>query len=755
MIRHAFPIAGFTLSAGLLCAAAGAQDSVSTTNGLPGDAMNAYTTGTNQQIANYVVDATAKQSSWGSTYRFAPLMKSSVSTSSAYFNHLIAAPVASNRFTAVQPLLRSSYRAWNAAGSGVNPTRNTLGATLASTGLTGQRFGVAMLEFAGGPNAAFGDGDDENNVISGVVSLDAANPARLYVSRITTAVNRPSASVGVYSNSALGLGGVDETGATAILADGLNTTLGDDPVTNKRYYRVDAAGRLITAVNQLRGGAAGDPTHTALVYSTSNSVVVPTLLSTQAAGRPVIVGADFLNNELIEQTAGAATATTTHLTAGSALRGPITVISSIYAPLAQSGADAGLGLALSRGPSETKTRGLSIWALNTDGTTDLAARFSLPTTPGVIVDPMDGFNPSTAFGSLGNHEFMNYQSQVCFRGPSGPLAGTVLPDGSLLMAAGVAATGGGSTSPQSMDNYLAVCRLAADASTTTWTVAAHTGGPGGAASETSKAILGAYGQVIGRIARASEVGGAITSGPSISPPAMDRLGNLYFAATVRLGTAASPTFTQALLKANRNATTGAYALEMLARLDDVFAGANSTKNYQIQYLGVADVDSVDSGTVWPSSIVQDFGAGAGNPLTLAYANPAALGALVFRAKIVYDMNGDGQYLDPSAGNTGSPDQGYNVMMVMLPGAPGRCQPADIADDAGNPLPGGTNNGVNEGDYNLFFNSFFSDQSVGSPADIADDAGNALFPFATVPNSTNNGVNEGDYNAFFNNFFNGC
>ncbi|CAN5752028.1 hypothetical protein BH11PLA1_BH11PLA1_07950 [soil metagenome] len=90
----------------------------------------------------------------------------------------------------------------------------------------------------------------------------------------------------------------------------------------------------------------------------------------------------------------------------------------------------------------------------------------------------------------------------------------------------------------------------------------------------------------------------------------------------------------------------------------------------------------------------------------------------------------------------------------------RCQPADIADDQGNPLPpppGVPNNGVNEGDYNLFFNSFFTNQAIGSPADIADDQGTALPPFGTGGQApaVNSGVNEGDYNAFFNNFFNGC
>ncbi|CAN5786773.1 hypothetical protein BH11PLA1_BH11PLA1_22880 [soil metagenome] len=85
----------------------------------------------------------------------------------------------------------------------------------------------------------------------------------------------------------------------------------------------------------------------------------------------------------------------------------------------------------------------------------------------------------------------------------------------------------------------------------------------------------------------------------------------------------------------------------------------------------------------------------------------------------------------------------------------RCAPADIADDAGNPLPGSAaNSGVNEGDYNAFFNAFFTTAARGSLADIAGDDGNPLPPFGNE-STVNSGVNEGDYNAFFNTFFNGC
>ncbi len=85
----------------------------------------------------------------------------------------------------------------------------------------------------------------------------------------------------------------------------------------------------------------------------------------------------------------------------------------------------------------------------------------------------------------------------------------------------------------------------------------------------------------------------------------------------------------------------------------------------------------------------------------------------------------------------------------------RCNAADIAYDDGSPLPpigpiGGVNNGVTEGDYNLFFARFFdSDIAV----DIANDDGSPLPPFGTL--TTNNGVTEADYNLFFSIFFDGC
>jgi cyclophilin family peptidyl-prolyl cis-trans isomerase len=91
----------------------------------------------------------------------------------------------------------------------------------------------------------------------------------------------------------------------------------------------------------------------------------------------------------------------------------------------------------------------------------------------------------------------------------------------------------------------------------------------------------------------------------------------------------------------------------------------------------------------------------------------------------------------------------------------RCNPADIADDQGSILPSPVgNSGVNEGDFNAFFSSsgfFFQSglgiSAVGQSCDIADDQGNPRQ--LNVPNVPNNGVNEGDFNLFFNNLFAPC
>ncbi|CAN5842039.1 hypothetical protein BH11PLA1_BH11PLA1_24340 [soil metagenome] len=117
-----------------------------------------------------------------------------------------------------------------------------------------------------------------------------------------------------------------------------------------------------------------------------------------------------------------------------------------------------------------------------------------------------------------------------------------------------------------------------------------------------------------------------------------------------------------------------------------------------------------------------------------------------------DTNGDGifQVSEKSVFFANSPLVIPDMRKLAL--LPRHCT-ADIGDDAGDAPPkwDAANAGVNEGDYNAFFNHFFLSAPANAVCDIADDAGFA--PPRT--GESNSGVNEGDYNAFFNSFFDGC
>ena len=728
--------------ASLVCVAGStaalAQDSVSNSNALPGDALTPYAVGANgNQRKDYAVDLTTLTSSWGNAYLVAPVVKTSLSTpnpSPKYFNHLLGAMAVSNRLTAPGTAPRPTYQAWQTAAQGVNTARNTtpvadgsgrFGPAI-SPGSPVQSFGLGFMEYGGGFNDVFGDTDDENAIIGGVVSFVPAAPDRVFVSRVVAAINRPNALSTATSNASFGFGSVDEAGAVNFLADGFNMSSADNPVTNRRLYRVETATRN-TSVNAVNGTGITDTANSRLLLGTLTNQTTPAAVSRQAsggAGRAMMIGADFTNNFLSEVVVNALATSTTHMAAGASARGPISYIAAPFARLSNGGNDIGTIGALSRAPSATKTRGMSAWVINNTGTIDTQTRVELPTDAALLIDPIDNFSPGATYGSLGNHEMMNYQSQVCFRGGNGPVAMTVLPgSGDLLLASGVAATGGGATVPQSQNNYIAVARISAATGAVTWSVAAHTGGATGAASGISKDILqkNALGQLvtIGEIAKYSEVFLGSTAGPSISSPAMDKYGNLYFMATIQLETLPQATRTVALLRANFNPANNGYQLELLTQIGDVFPGRNSAKNYQVQFLSPADADSVDSGSTWASSVVQDLSAAQTG--TIDYGSPASLGALVFRTKIVYDMDGNGQYADPtSAGNSASPDQAYNVVMLVMPPAP-PVQVFSLADVATDSLDTARNpNGsVGPEDLDAFISAFIANNAA--LADVASDS----------------------------------
>ncbi|MBX9735717.1 MAG: hypothetical protein K2X32_02225 [Phycisphaerales bacterium] len=122
----------------------------------------------------------------------------------------------------------------------------------------------------------------------------------------------------------------------------------------------------------------------------------------------------------------------------------------------------------------------------------------------------------------------------------------------------------------------------------------------------------------------------------------------------------------------------------------------------------------------------------------------------------------GSFVTPSAPTLPHEIIFYRLDVTNSGAAITRCNPADIANDGGQPInnppapadPEIPNNGTTEADYNVFFASFFDALNV---CDIAADTGTPLPPFGSggTGSNVNNGVTESDYNLFFSIFFDGC
>ncbi len=690
-------VAGCAVGLTAFAAAARAQDSVSTGNGLPGDSSDAYqnTSGNTRQVLRYIVDLTPKTSSWAGKYAIGPAVKSSKSNAGGFFDQLIGAQAVSARFKSGAFFSTQTYSEWmNLPGAGINaPQNSTPPNGISGAGKNGQRFGLGFMEFGAGPDGAFGTGDDENSLIGSEIDFQYRQPNRLYVQRTVAATNKSAASGS--GSASFGVGGIDESGAFHTYADGYAMTI-STRVQTRALLRINLANRGVNTLNQIQGSGVnvipGDSAAVDIVRTNTVAMTTPGIISASAAGgagRPVMLSTDLTNNYVYESAANTTSTSTAYLGSTLGPRGSVCFIPQVYAPVAAA-SPVGTAASLARTDANTKTRAVQVFGVSSSGAPGTATNLTLPAVAGSLVDADDAFAPGSAFAPITDHEFTNYASQASFRGGTSQVAMTQLASGDLLVAATVAASGGGSTIPQTQDGYIAVARLPAAGGAPVWTIAAHTGSSGfaGTGPNASKTIFGRATPTdalapIGRLAKYSEVYGSAGSGPSISSPAFDRAGNVYFMAAIGL-TGSSTTFTTGLLKANFDPATNGYKLELLASVGDVVAGVNSGKNYQVQFLGVADADSVDSGSVFSSATVQDSIAGA-NAAAAPYGSPLSLGALVFRAKIVYDINADALYADPSGSSSGStsPDQAYNVALVIMPRIPrgdaNRDQTLTVAD----------------------------------------------------------------------------
>ena len=681
-----------------LAAPALAQDSVGTGAGLAGnDSLSPTTAGAPYQRTNYVVDLTPFYTSWGTTFGIAPIIKSSGGfkdsvSGNEFFGALISAQSMSQTMVSLD-LSGQTYQSWNTAGAGVNPTKNNNSATPVSGPFDALRFGAVFSEF--GTDLL---GRNAEDVVGGLVGLDANNPNRLYVTRYVAAVNRPAASGG--PNAAFGIGGVDASGNVAIRADN-NGASGSAPIVGVNYYRVGLLSRNVSIVNAIDNTAAADAAATARPLNPSTagnpgavSHNTPTIIPSHLLGRSSVMGSNFNRNYVYENASGIYTETNSHRTGTDDHRGGMS-----FSQLKFFGASTlGTGGILTKpSAASAATNGITLFGIApTTGAPTGSATVVLPASP---VDNADG----TAW-ALGTGDFRHYSSQVAFRGGNGQVAIGKDPTNGQAMVAAVAYSSQLTGNDNPYNAIIASRFNVATPASAQWGVVAWVD----SLSSTGKSINGDYGAdglpftsdagefdgtvdatdaPIGRLASLFEVTGGSPFGPSMSSPAFDAYGNCYFIAEVALNKkdqdgVAFVDFDTALIRGVYNPANFSWKLDLIAELGDTFTGQNSGTKYQLQFLSVADSNSVDSAGFWSNNLLGGTGFGNGGAQATA-TDSKNLGGLVFQAKIVYDVDNDGDYNDPTrSSNTDltTADQAYNTLLYVGHAVRSNPCPADFNGD---------------------------------------------------------------------------
>ena len=625
----------------LLCPALFAQDSVSKTGGFPGDALNPLDA--NEQVNDFIVDLATFKSSWGNTFGIAPIAKASDDHTPAqvYYNAQMSGQMFSKDTLVGVPFARSSYDLWNTSGAGINSDAQAQdpGQPFDTSNAVGNQFGFGFAEWSSDPTGTY----SYNRMISGVVNYEQSSPGRLYVSRVTAAVNGDDWNCNL---SQYGTGGVDASGYVAFRADGYSAGPCNtySEILGNNYFGVDSLQRsngnlnIISSTGGLDTGAT--TWHLAGSGTTHNTcTLIPRSLT--GAG-PIILGSNF--NSEYRYGAGTSMSTqNTHLGASSDQRGNVSHSLANF-PNHFPGSIHGTGAILGQNGIPDS---MALWGLDAAGAAIPSINFSLP---GVITDNSDGW-ASNALGT-GTLSFGNFASQVAYRGGNGQVAVGADSQGRLLASA--FAIHPQYTSGDDGNNLLAVARLDA-AGNEEWTIAGY------CANATGKAISDSSGNTIGNMVNLGTF--STLAGPSMSSPMMDSLGNIYFVSAIQTFDATgAPDYGVALLRAEYDEANFSYELELVFRSGDVFHGNNSTHDYQIRFFKLADTNSIDSGAAFSGNI--SGGARDGqDPATLSSGSVDGLGGLVISVNILYDVNDDGQFVAYTTDPT-SPDEDYNVLMYV-------------------------------------------------------------------------------------------
>jgi hypothetical protein len=629
------------LAVAVLLAPAGlAQDSVALTACLGGDATSPWddASGPNgsEQCNDFVVDLNSFTTCWGTEFGIAPLLKSS-RTSAGFTGSLVSAQGISQTQTAIAGSA-TAYGAWTAPGFGVNndPTVNTAPATV-SAPCDMQQFGVAFAEFA-----TTDLGSSYNGIIGARVAFQPSNPGRLYVSKTMAATNSENP---VSNYAAVAMGSVNADGEVFIRGDGFGATGGALTILpGNNIYSIDTAGRDCNALNVISDDTPGLKDTLALSHYVVNDLVTahgpPSNVGLAAV--PTYVGGNF-NAQEVSGPVTSVTASTSHLASLNDARGNVSYSPNNFGPL---GSTHGLASILAYdGGSALSAQTLNVWGLDSVGSPTGALDCVLP---GSITDNDDGF---TTLGPAGTLEFDHYHSQIAFQGGNGQVATRVLENGDLIIAAVVDhPVDGGANYPI---NAIAVCKVDGVSGAETWTLAGWNDGVSG------KVIKdGPGGAQKGTLVPLNLVTGGTPLGPSMSSPMIDSKGNIYFLSS--LFTDDDSDFATGLVRAVFDEGSFSYELDLVMKTGHIFRGENSTKDYLVTFIGIADSNSASSGAAW-SNNMSGVAHGDMDRSLIDGSDPRAMGGVVISAGIIYDTNDDGDFTDCAAGGV---DEDYNVLLYI-------------------------------------------------------------------------------------------
>lgn len=626
-------------------ASALAQDSTASTSGIPGDSLDSRSLA--DQCKSFVSELSVFQSSFGNTFGVAPLLKASTdhAPSPNFFNSRISAHAISSDLRQGVPFARTSYSRWFGPGFGVHGSRNNPGAPIDTSAAVGSQFAVAFAEFSSDDPSA--PAFNYNNVVGALVNFDSDAPSRLFVGRIQATNNGPD---WICEASQFGLGAVDADGNVHLRADAFGSSGCGPfaPLTGNNYFRVQMQARDCGTLNFISDSGGQDATQWLLVQDPEIHNV-PNLIPASIGGAAsILVGSNFVGTFLHGAAAPLGTSVA-HLGGAPDHRGAVAFQVNNFPALFGAGATHGTGAILSR--TGTTNNRISLFGLGLNGIPVGAISRQLPAS---VTDPKTGFSAGGTWAHIG--------SQTAYRGGTSQVA-LGRDQAGRLLAAATLNHGSITNANNHPRNLIAVARI--DATTTTWSAAAYTNGAAG------KPIQDGNGVAIGNLMELGLVSGS--TGPSISSPMIDSVGNVYFVSAYRL--TAGPQGI-ALFRSVYDPATFSYNVELLLRAGQTLRGANSDRDFQVRFIELVDADSITSGAAFSHAIRQGAHNGL-SPASLATDDPRTLGGLVLNVNIVYDVDDNGVFEDIED-VPGTADQDYNVLLYV--GAAADCNDNGVPDD---------------------------------------------------------------------------